>query len=118
MNGVEAEAFYRSVNAVRPSEIKTEADELTYDLHVLLRFELELDFLEGNLPVADLPAAWNAGMEEYFGVTPHDDAKGVLQDAHWAAGLFGYFPTYTPGASGPPSSTRRRSRRTRGSPRG
>jgi carboxypeptidase Taq len=97
MNGVEAEAFYRSVNAVRPSEIRTEADELTYDLHVLLRFELEVALFEGDLSVADLPEAWNAKMEDYLGVVPENDAVGVLQDIHWAIGYFGYFPAYTVG---------------------
>jgi len=97
LGAVNPEAFYRAINEVRPSEIRVEADELTYNLHILLRFELELDLLEGNLSVSELPAAWNARMEEYLGVTPENDAKGVLQDVHWAAGLFGYFPTYTIG---------------------
>ncbi len=91
------ETFYRAINAVRPSEIRVEADELTYNLHILLRFELEVALFEDNLSVADLPAAWNAGMEEYLGIVPKNDAQGVLQDIHWAAGLFGYFPTYTMG---------------------
>ncbi|MDQ4128578.1 MAG: carboxypeptidase M32 [Actinomycetota bacterium] len=97
LGAVDAEGFYRAINEVRPSEIRVEADELTYNLHILLRFELELDLLEGNLSVSELPAAWNAGMESYLGVTPENDAQGVLQDVHWAAGLFGYFPTYTIG---------------------
>ena len=97
LGAVSPEAFYRAINEVRPSEIRVEADELTYNLHILLRFELELDLLEGNLSVSELPNAWNARMEEYLGVTPENDAKGVLQDVHWAAGLFGYFPTYTIG---------------------
>src|SRR5215217_5507569 len=91
------ETFYRAINEVKPSEIRVEADELTYNLHVLLRFELEVALLEGELPVSELPAAWNARMEEYLNVTPEDEANGVLQDVHWAAGLFGYFPTYTIG---------------------
>ncbi len=91
------ETLYRAVNAVRPSEIRTEADELTYDLHVLLRFELELALFEEGITVADLPAAWNAKMEEYLGIVPETDALGVLQDTHWAIGLFGYFPSYTVG---------------------
>ncbi len=94
---VNLEGFYRAINEVKPSEIRVEADELTYNLHILLRFELELDLLEGNLPVSGLPAAWNAKMEQYLGLTPENDTKGVLQDVHWAAGLFGYFPTYTIG---------------------
>jgi carboxypeptidase Taq len=97
LDGVDVEAIYRAVNAVRPSEIRTEADELTYDLHVLLRFELELDLLEGGLAAADLPETWNAKMEEYLGIVPENDALGVLQDTHWAIGYFGYFPAYTVG---------------------
>jgi carboxypeptidase Taq len=94
---VDQETFYRAVNESKPSEIRVEADELTYNLHILLRFELEVTLLEGGLPVSELPAAWDAKMEEYLGVTPEDHARGVLQDVHWAAGLFGYFPTYTIG---------------------
>ncbi|MDP8939613.1 MAG: carboxypeptidase M32 [Actinomycetota bacterium] len=97
LGGTDPETFYRAINAVHPSEIRVEADELTYDLHILLRFELEVTLFEDTLSVKDLPAAWNAGMEEYLGVTPESDARGVLQDVHWAAGLFGYFPTYTLG---------------------
>lgn len=89
--------FSRAVNEVKPSEIRVEADELTYDLHITVRFELEVALFEGSLTVAGLPDAWNARMEEYLGLTPRDDAHGVLQDIHWAAGLFGYFPTYTIG---------------------
>lgn len=91
------ETFYHAINTVRPSEIRVEADELTYDLHILLRFELEVALFEDNLSLAELPAAWNEVMKEYLGVTPENDARGVLQDIHWAAGLFGYFPTYTIG---------------------
>ena len=94
---VDLETIYRMVNAVRPSEIRTEADELTYDLHVLLRFELELALFEGDLSVADLPQAWNAKMEEYLGIVPENDTRGILQDTHWAIGYFGYFPSYTVG---------------------
>ncbi len=93
----EPRTLYRAVNAVRPSEIRTEADELTYDLHVLLRFELEVALFEEDLSVADLPEAWNAKMEDYLGIVPENDAAGVLQDTHWAIGYFGYFPTYTVG---------------------
>jgi carboxypeptidase Taq len=91
------ETLYRAVNDVRPSEIRTEADELTYDLHILLRFELELALFEDGLAVADLPQAWNAKMEEYLGIIPKNDALGVLQDTHWAIGYFGYFPSYSVG---------------------
>jgi carboxypeptidase Taq len=97
LDDVDLEAFYRAVNAVRPSAIRTEADELTYDLHVLLRFELEVDLFEQDLTVSDLPEAWNAKMEEYLGIVPENDALGVLQDTHWAIGYFGYFPAYTVG---------------------
>ncbi len=92
-----AEDFYRAINAASPSEIRVEADELTYNLHVVLRFELEVALVEGSLAVADLPAAWNEKTEEHLGITPKDDARGVLQDDHWAIGYFGYFPTYTLG---------------------
>ncbi|MCD4673583.1 MAG: carboxypeptidase M32, partial [Anaerolineaceae bacterium] len=79
------------------SLIRVEADEATYNLHVMLRLELEIALMEGALAVADLPEAWNARMQDYLGVTPPDDAKGVLQDIHWSSGLIGYFPTYALG---------------------
>ncbi len=94
---VDAEEFYKAINVVSPSEIRVEADEVTYNLHILLRFELEVALIEGSLSVSDLPSAWNAKMEEYLGVMPENDASGALQDVHWSAGLFGYFPTYTIG---------------------
>ena len=97
LKGVDVEAFYRAINAVSPSKNRIEADEVTYNLHILLRFELEVAMIEGTLSVADLPAAWNAKMEEYLGLVPKNDSAGVLQDIHWADGLFGYFPTYTIG---------------------
>ena len=95
--GTSPEDFYRAINAASPSEIRVEADELTYNLHVVLRFELEVALVEGSLAVPDLPEAWNAKMEEHLGITPKDDARGVLQDDHWSIGYFGYFPTYTLG---------------------
>jgi carboxypeptidase Taq len=95
--GVTAERFYQAANRVRPSLIRVEADEATYNLHVMLRVELELALVEGTLSVADAPAAWNDRMQKYLGLTPPDAAKGVLQDIHWSAGLFGYFATYTLG---------------------
>ena len=95
--GQDAESIYRAVNRVRPSLIRVEADEVTYNFHIMLRFELELALLEGELSVADLPAAWNAKMQEYLGLTPPSDAEGVLQDIHWSSGLIGYFPTYSLG---------------------
>jgi carboxypeptidase Taq len=97
LGDTELEDFYQAINDVRPSEIRVEADELTYNLHILLRFELEAALIEDSLTISDLPAAWNAKMEEYLGITPENDAQGVLQDVHWSAGLFGYFPTYTIG---------------------
>jgi carboxypeptidase Taq len=97
LGGTDAEGFYRAVNQVRPSLIRVEADEATYSLHIVLRFELEQELLEGRLSLADLPEAWNAGMLEYLGVEVPDDASGVLQDIHWASGAFGYFPTYALG---------------------
>lgn len=94
---VPLERFYRAINAVRPSLIRVEADEVTYNLHVILRFELELDIFEERLELRDLPDAWNAKMHEYLGIEVPSDADGVLQDIHWSSGIFGYFPTYTLG---------------------
>jgi carboxypeptidase Taq len=82
---------------VRPSLIRVEADQLTYPLHIVMRFELELALIEGTLAIADLPAAWQDGMRRLLGVEVPDDARGVLQDIHWAAGSFGYFPSYALG---------------------
>ena len=95
--GIDLDTFYRAINKVEPSLIRVEADEVTYNLHIFLRFELEQELLEGRLAVADLPQAWNAKMEQYLGLTPPDDARGVLQDVHWADGYLGYFPTYALG---------------------
>jgi len=92
-----AEALYRAVNRVHPSFIRVEADEATYALHIVLRFELEQELIEGRLAVEDLPEAWNARVKEYLGLEVRDDADGVLQDVHWSAGLIGYFPTYALG---------------------
>jgi carboxypeptidase Taq len=97
LDGVTPDEFYRAVNRVEPSLIRVEADEATYNLHIMLRVELELALIEGTLPVASLPEAWNARMEEYLGLRPPDEGRGVLQDIHWSAGLFGYFATYTLG---------------------
>jgi carboxypeptidase Taq len=94
---VTAEEFYRAVNRVRPSLIRVEADEVTYNLHIMLRVEIEMALLDGTLKAPDLPAAWNAAVQEYLGLTPPDDGRGVLQDVHWSTGLFGSFPTYTVG---------------------
>lgn len=97
LGNVALDDFYFAVNDVRPSLIRVEADEATYNLHILARFELERALLDGDLPVADLPGAWNAKYQDYLGIRPPDDAQGVLQDIHWSAGLVGYFPTYTLG---------------------
>lgn len=86
--------FYRAVNAVRPSPIRGYADEVTYNLHIVLRFEIEEALLKGELEVSSLPEIWNEKMQEYLGVMPENDAKGVLQDVHWSQGYIGYFPTY------------------------
>jgi carboxypeptidase Taq len=97
LTGVDVDAFVFAVNEVRPSLIRVDADEATYNLHVLLRFELEQALIAGDLPVADLPVAWADGMRRLLGITPPDDARGCLQDIHWSGGGFGYFPTYTLG---------------------
>jgi carboxypeptidase Taq len=91
------EGFHAAINTVQPSPIRVEADELTYNLHIVLRFELEQELIAGRLAPADLPEAWNRAMREGLGVVPNNDAEGVLQDVHWAHGAFGYFPTYTLG---------------------
>ena len=95
--GIDGEALYRAVNRVTPSLIRVEADEVTYSLHVVVRFELEQELVEGRLAIRDLPEAWNARYKEYLRVDVPGDAHGVLQDVHWAAGLIGYFPTYALG---------------------
>jgi carboxypeptidase Taq len=91
------EMFYKGINRVEPSLIRTESDEATYNLHIMLRLEIEIALLERNVDVRDLPDLWRTRMQEYLGVSPHDDAHGVLQDIHWAGGLIGYFPTYALG---------------------
>jgi carboxypeptidase Taq len=97
LGDVPLDGFYRAINKVQPSCIRVEADEVTYNLHIMLRFELENDLLEGRLAVADLPDAWNEKMEAYLGVRPATDADGVLQDIHWSMGTLAYFPTYALG---------------------
>ena len=94
---VTARQFYQAINHVAPSLIRVEADEATYNLHVMLRVELEIGLIEGVVDPTDLPELWRTRMGEYLGVTPATDAEGVLQDIHWAVGLFGYFATYTVG---------------------
>jgi carboxypeptidase Taq len=89
--------FYKGINKVEPSLVRVESDEATYNLHIMLRLELEIALMEGTLLVKDLPETWNARMQEYLGVTPPNDAKGVLQDIHWSGGMIGYFSTYALG---------------------
>lgn len=89
--------FYRIFNAVKPSLIRTEADEVTYNLHIIMRFELEKALIEGEIQPSELQKLWEKKTKEYFGIAPKNDREGVLQDVHWSAGLFGYFPTYTLG---------------------
>jgi carboxypeptidase Taq len=97
LKDVPLEAWYFAINAVRPSFIRVEADEVTYNLHIMLRFDLERRLIGGKLPVRDVPAAWNDGMKSLLGITPPTDAEGCLQDIHWSMGIFGYFPTYALG---------------------
>ena len=97
LGDVSLDDFYFAVNDVRPSLIRVEADEATYNLHILVRFELEQALLDGDLPADDLPGAWNEKYRKYLGIEPPDDAVGVLQDVHWSGGAIGYFPTYSLG---------------------
>jgi len=91
---VPLDRFHRAINRAQPSLIRVDADETTYGLHIILRFELEQELLSGSLATKDLPEAWNAGLEELLGIRPPNDRLGCLQDVHWAGGMFGYFPTY------------------------
>lgn len=97
LDGVALEDFLRALNKVSPSLIRVDADEVTYSLHVILRFELEAALMDGSLSARGLPAAWNAAMRSSLGITPPDDASGCLQDIHWSIGLLGYFPGYALG---------------------
>ncbi len=97
LDDYDADTLFGAANVVAPSLIRVEADEATYDLHVMLRFELELALLQGDLEVEGLPTAWNDRYRTYLGIEVPDDARGCLQDVHWSCGLFGYFPTYTLG---------------------
>lgn len=97
MSDVDLDSLYRAINLVRPSLIRVEADELTYNMHIFVRFDLERLLIGEKLSVKDLPEAWNEKMREYLGVVPENNAVGVLQDIHWSSGYFGYFPTYTLG---------------------
>ncbi|MDX2036418.1 MAG: carboxypeptidase M32 [Isosphaeraceae bacterium] len=97
LGDVELEAFHFAINAVEPSLIRVEADEVTYNLHIMIRFELERALIRGDLAPAEVPGAWNEAYAKTLGVAPKNDAEGCLQDIHWSAGLIGYFPTYTLG---------------------
>ncbi|WP_269103541.1 carboxypeptidase M32 [Paenibacillus sp. EPM92] len=94
---VEAEAFYRATNEVKPSLIRIEADELTYNLHIMVRYEIEKALFDGSVRVSDLPEVWNEKYRDYLGVVPSHNGEGVLQDVHWSGGAFGYFPSYALG---------------------
>lgn len=97
LKGIRVEEFQFAVNAVRPTLIRVEADEVTYNLHIMIRFELELALLRGNLSVSDLPQAWDQKYEEYLGIKAKHMGDGCMQDVHWSGGLIGYFPTYSLG---------------------
>jgi carboxypeptidase Taq len=94
LNGMRLERFYRELNRVEPSLIRIYADEVTYPLHIIIRFEIERALFSGSLSVKDVPEAWNRLYHDYLGITPPDDAHGCLQDVHWSMGAFGYFPSY------------------------
>jgi len=99
LDGVDADMLYRAVNRVQPSLIRTEADELTYPLHIMVRYELEKLLIGGELEAGDVPAAWNRLYKEYLGIDVPDDRRGCLQDSHWSGGMFGYFPSYALGSA-------------------
>lgn len=99
LEDVSFEGFYEAINRVEPSLIRIEADELTYSLHIMLRYEIELALISREITVEELPRVWNEKVASYLGIVPPDDAKGVLQDVHWSEGLFGYFPTYALGSA-------------------
>lgn len=97
LDGVSVKSFYKAINKVEPSLIRVNADEATYNLHIMLRLELEIGMVDGTMKVKDLPEIWNTKMKEYLGITPPNDAMGVLQDIHWSGGSIGYFSTYALG---------------------
>ena len=97
LHRVTLDRFHFAVNAVEPTLIRVQADEVTYNLHILIRFELERALITGDLSIADVPEAWNRAYRHYLGIVPANDADGCLQDGHWASGQIGYFPTYTLG---------------------
>lgn len=97
LQGVSLKAFYKGINKVQPSLIRVSADEATYNLHIMLRLEIEIGLVEGSIAVKDLPEIWNQKMQDYLGIVPPNDARGVLQDIHWSYGAIGYFSTYALG---------------------
>ena len=97
LESVDLNTFYKAINKSQPSFIRVDADEVTYNLHIILRFEIEMDLITGKLAVKDVPDVWNTKFTEFLGITPSNDAEGVLQDVHWSAGIQGYFPTYALG---------------------
>jgi carboxypeptidase Taq len=97
LDSMDTEQFYRAVNSVKPGPIRVESDELTYNLHIFIRFEIEKEMIAGSIQARQIPELWNAKYREYLGITPENDAQGCLQDIHWAHGAMGYFPTYTLG---------------------
>lgn len=99
LKGVDAEKFYLAVNKAEPSLIRTEADELTYSMHIMVRYELEKALMDGSLSTKELPAAWNRLYKEYLGIDVPNDREGVLQDSHWSGGTIGYFPSYSLGSA-------------------
>jgi carboxypeptidase Taq len=94
---VDVDRFVHAINAVRPSKIRIEADEVTYSLHIIIRFEIEKAWFEGKVKVAELPELWNQKYMDYLGVKIENDSEGLMQDTHWASGYFGYFPSYALG---------------------
>ena len=97
--GVDVDEFYRAINYAAPSLIRTQADELTYSFHVMIRYEIEKMIFDGDVDINELPKIWNDKYEEYLGVRPENDAEGIMQDVHWAGGMFGYFPSYALGSA-------------------
>jgi carboxypeptidase Taq len=97
LGDVSLDRFYLAINRVQPSFIRVDADEVTYNLHIMLRYEMERALLSGKIAAGDAAEAWNARMEAYLGIRPPSDRLGILQDTHWASGWFGYFPTYALG---------------------
>jgi carboxypeptidase Taq len=97
LDHIKLDSFYRAINKVEPTFIRVEADEMTYPLHVILRFEMEKGLIEGSIKVREVPDIWNSKMKDYLGINPPTNSEGCLQDIHWSMGAFGYFPTYTMG---------------------